>query len=200
MGCEQKMELDLAKQKEEFLNLCRSKINRDGLDDLLGWLADEKKSDFFTAPASTRYHGAYAGGLCQHSLDVYEYAQKLTFLLPTPINDESLVISTLFHDVCKVKLYGTEYRNQKINGEWQSVPFYKTEEAFPFGGHGSKSVFLVQWFMKLKAEEAVAINCHMGFADGNSSTVRDVSNAFHRYPLAWIVHVADEAATYLLDR
>ena len=191
------MELNLEAQKEQFLSICRSMIHREGLENLLDWLS---KADFFTAPASTKYHGAYAGGLCQHSLDVYDYAKKLAFLSPAPISEESLCIATLFHDVCKVNLYKTDRRNQKINGEWQEVPYYTIEERFHFGGHGSKSVYQVQWFMKLTQEEAVAINCHMGFSDGSAATVRDVSNAYQQFSLAWIVHVADEAATYLLDR
>ena len=131
---------------------------------------------------------------------MYDYAQKLAFLSPVPISDESLAIATLFHDVCKCNLYKTDYRNQKINGEWKQVPVFVTEERFHFGGHGSKSVYQVQYFMKLEPAEAVAINCHMGFSDGSSTTVRDVSNAYQDYPLAWITHAADEAATYLLER
>ncbi len=191
------MELNLDEQKERFLAICRENIHRDGLEDLLNWLC---KSDFFTAPASTHFHGAYVGGLCQHSLDVYDYLKKVAFLSPMEISEESLVITALFHDLCKVRLYKTDKRNQKINGEWQEVPYYTIEEKYHFGGHGSKSVFLVQQFMKLKADEAAAINCHMGFADGGSSTVRDVSNAYSQFSLAWLVHVADEAATYLLKR
>ncbi len=191
------MELNLEDQKRCFLELCRSTIHRDGLEALLAWLV---KADFFEAPASTRYHGAYAGGLCQHSLDVYEYAKKLVFLSPVPISDESLAIASLFHDVCKCNLYKTEYRNQKINGEWQQVPVFVTDERFHFGGHGSKSVYLVQYFMKLEPVEATAINCHMGFSDGSSTTIRDVGNAYQDNPLAWIIHIADEAATYLLKR
>ena len=191
------MELNLEQQKEQFLDICRNTIHRDGLEDLLDWLM---KADFFTAPASTKYHGAYAGGLCQHSLDVYEYAKKLAVLTSVEYNNESLCIASLFHDVCKVNMYKIDYKNQKINGEWQSVPYYTVDERFHFGGHGSKSVYQVQYFMKLTKEEAVAINCHMGFADGSSATVRDVSNAYQDFPLAWILHAADEAATYLLNR
>ncbi len=102
------MELNLEEQKQRFLDICRSTIQRDGLDVLLDWLC---KADFFQAPASTKYHGAYVGGLCQHSLDVYEYAQKLAFLSPVSISAESLAIASLFHDVCKCNMYKTEYRN-----------------------------------------------------------------------------------------
>jgi len=168
-----------------------------GLEDLLAWMS---KADFFTAPASTKYHGGYAGGLCQHSIDVYQYAKRLTFLMPKAPTEESVAIAALFHDLCKVNLYKMDKRNQKINGEWQEVPYYVVDEKFHFGGHGSKSVFLIQQFMKLTTEEAAAINCHMGFSDGSPSVIRDVGNAYSQFHLAWITHIADEAATFLLDR
>lgn len=191
------MELNIEAQKQEFLTICRSCIQREGLENLLSWL---EKSDFFTAPASTHFHGNYAGGLCQHSIDVYQYAKRLLLLADRAPSEESVAIACLFHDLCKVNLYKVEKRNQKINGEWKEVPYYVADEKFHFGGHGSKSVFLAQTFMKLKTEEAAAINCHMGFSDGNPSTVRDVGSVYHQFPLAWIVHVADEAATFLLAR
>ena len=120
--------------------------------------------------------------------------------MPKAPSEESVAISTLFHDLCKVNLYKMDKKNQKINGEWKEVPYYVVDEKFHFGGHGSKSVFLIQQFMKLTTEEAAAINCHMGFSDGSASVVRDVSNAYHQFPLAFITHVADEAATFLLER
>lgn len=187
---------DLEKQKQEFLTLCRENIKRDGLEDLLGWL---QKSDFFTAPASTRYHGAYEGGLCEHSLDVYHMAKKAIAGYELELTEESVVVATLFHDLCKVNFHKKDVRNQKINGTWQEVPCYTIEEKYCFGGHGSKSVYLVQQFMKLKTDEAAAINCHMGATSGGDS-VRDTSNAYSAFPLAWITHIADEAATYLLKR
>ena len=134
---------DLEKQKQEFLTLCRENIKRDGLEDLLGWL---QKSDFFTAPASTRYHGAYEGGLCEHSLDVYHMAKKAIAGYELELTEESVVVATLFHDLCKVNFYKKDVRNQKINGTWQEVPCYTIEEKYCFGGHGSKSVYLVQQF------------------------------------------------------
>ena len=157
---------DLEKQKQEFLTLCRENIKRDGLEDLLGWL---QKSDFFTAPASTRYHGAYEGGLCEHSLDVYHMAKKAIAGYELELTEESVVVATLFHDLCKVNFYKKDVRNQKINGTWQEVPCYTIEEKYCFGGHGSKSVYLVQQFMKLKTDEAAAINCHMGATSGGDS-------------------------------
>lgn len=189
--------MDLEAQKQEFLALCRENIHRDGLEDLLDWL---QRADFFTAPASTRYHGAYEGGLCEHSLDVYRMALKGMKGYDLELDIESVTISTLFHDLCKVNFYKKDIRNQKINGVWTEVPCYTIEEKFVFGGHGGKSVFLVQQFMKLKTTEAAAINCHMGATPGGDA-VRDSSNAYASgNSLAWITHIADEAATYLLNR
>ena len=96
------MELNIEAQKQEFLTICRASIQREGLEDLLEWLC---KADFFTAPASTHYHGSYPGGLCQHSIDVYQYARRLLFLMPSAPSEESVAISCLFHDLCKVNMY-----------------------------------------------------------------------------------------------
>jgi hypothetical protein len=183
--------------KQEFLSIVERDIDRVGISGLIEWL---KNTDFFTAPASTRFHGAHEGGLVLHSLNVYSQLKKLCKWYECDASDESIAIVALFHDLCKVNLYRVDKRNQKINGEWQEVPYYVIDEKFHFGGHGSKSVFLVQQFMKLTTEEAAAINCHMGFSDGNPNAIRDVGNAYGQFPLAWITHVADEAATFLLER
>lgn len=160
------------------------------------WL---NKSDFYVAPASRSYHGSFSGGLLQHSLNVYNEFMRLLPIYPevekTIHSPETILIITLFHDLCKVNFYGTEKRNRKNErGQWESYDAYKIEEKFKYGGHGSKSVFIVQNFIKLLPEEAVAINCHMGAWDGNAQSV---GSAFEAYPLAWLLHVADEAATYI---
>ena len=182
--------------KEKFLEIYRSYILRPGSKELLEWLED---SDFFEAPASTRFHGSYEGGLCEHSIHVWEELVRLLKAYPEiKVSGETAAIVTLLHDLCKVGCYKTELRNVKEGNVWVKRPFYKFEEDFCYGGHGSKSVFLVQRFMKLTEDEAVAINCHMGpwdRAPGDYS----VGNAFERYPLAWLVHVADESATYIRE-
>lgn len=179
--------------KERFLSLCQS-VNREGISELVKWL---EENDFYTCPASTRFHGAYPGGLLEHSLNVYDETKRLLSVYPEiNVSEESVVISALFHDLCKVNLYATEKRNRKNeNGQWESYDAYTHNEKFCFGGHGSKSVFLVQHFIKLTPEEAVAINCHMSCWDGN----KDVGNAFEQFPFAWLLHVADESATYIKE-
>ena len=107
-----------------------------------------------------------------------------------------MIISSLFHDLCKANFYTVEKRNRKNDeGRWESYDAYNIKEKFCYGGHGSKSVFILQQFIKLTPEEAVAINCHMSCWDGN----KEVSNAYQQCPFAWLLHVADESATYIKE-
>lgn len=185
---------NIEENKKRFISLCSEKIKRDGMDGLLDYLA---KSDFFTSPASTRFHLAQPGGLLQHSLNVYDELLRLLAAYPEiKLSDESAVIVALFHDLCKANMYASERRNRKNeNGQWEQYDAYTINEKFHFGGHGSKSVFILQNYIKLLPEEAVAINCHMASWDGN----KDVGAAFEQFPAAWLLHVADEAACYVLE-
>lgn len=188
-----------------------SSVNRRGVDDFLKWLTDPKKSDFFTAPASTKYHGAYQGGLAQHSLDVYyrllhnvakEQAFARSFDISRPadyvdgITKENVIVTALTHDLCKVHFYKWDTKNKKQpDGSWDQVPFITIEEEFPFG-HGEKSVYIAQSFFRLTREEAIAIRYHMGDYANDKNTSRPHEN----YPLAALLHIADVEATYLTDR
>ena len=179
-------------EKEKFIELCRA-IERPGADKLLDWL---ETTDFYTAPASTRYHGAVPGGLLNHSLNVYEEFRRLLNAYPEiECSDESAIICPLMHDFCKINFYAVEKRNRKNEqGIWESYDAYTIDEKFCFGGHGSKSVYLIQHFMPLSPEEATAINCHMGAFDNEY-----VGKSYEQFPLAWVLHVADEAATYITE-
>ena len=173
-----------------FKEIYNEYIERDGSAELLEWL---ENSDFFTAPASTRFHECYAGGLAEHSANVFNELIRLLKAYPeVKVTAETAAIVSLLHDVCKVNCYKTEYRNKKNEyGQWVQVPFYTFQEDFAYGGHGSKSVYIVQKFMKLTDDEAVAINCHMGVESGNFA----VNDAFRAYPLAFLLHTADMAST-----
>ena len=182
--------------RERFLELYRQYIKRPGSEALLTWI---ENSDFFEAPASTRFHGDHAGGLCEHSVNVWEELVRLLRAYPEiKTTGETVAIISLLHDLCKVGCYKTELRNKKENGVWKSVPFYTFQEDFCYGGHGSKSVFLIQNCMPLTEEEAVAINCHMGFADRSPGDY-SLGNAYGQFPLAWLLHVADESAAYIRE-
>lgn len=187
------------KEWDEFKEIVSENIHREGIDDLMTWIDG---TDFKTAPSSTRYHGACDGGLVRHSLRVYKNLLDLTrhyatqFPEVADIKQESVAIVSLFHDICKIGCYKRDTRNVKDErGVWHKVPCYKFDEDFSFGGHGSKSMFLVQNFMHLEPEEAAAINCHMGAYD--MTTYSNPSNVFSRNPLAFLLHVADMTATHM---
>lgn len=179
--------------KERFIDLCH-RVSRDGMESLLNYL---ESSDFYTAPASARYHGSHVGGLLDHSLNVYDELVRLSKAYPeVTLSEETIIVISLFHDLCKVNLYISERRNRKNSeGQWEQYDAYTYDEKLHYGGHGSKSVFILQNYIKLSAEEAVAINCHMGAWDGN----KDVGAAFEQFPVAWLLHVADEGATYIKE-
>ena len=188
--------------KNEFKSIVNAKISRDGIEDLMQWL---EGTDFFTAPASTRFHGSYEGGLVEHSLAVYKRMVQFADYFNQEMygdmwehewSEETLAIIALFHDFCKIGTYKTELRWRKdAQQRWEQYPTYKKEEDFNFGGHGSKSLYLIQNFLSLEPQEAVAINCHMGQFD--STIYSNPSPAFEQFPLAWLLHIADEAATYI---
>lgn len=177
----------------KFKGIVLRNIFREGITDLMDWL---DSTDFYTAPASTKYHGAYEGGLLEHSIGVYERLRELADWYKKDISPESIAIVALFHDLCKVDTYKTEMRWRKNDrNQWEQYPVFVRQEDFAYGGHGSKSVYLIQNFMRLNPDEASAINCHMGAWD--KSDYGNPSEVFERNTLAWLLHVADEADTYL---
>ena len=183
--------------KQKFIEYYQANIHREGADRLLEWL---QTTDFFTAPASTRYHCACPSGLVQHSVNVYEVMMEKHFD-PETDSAESFALCALLHDVCKAQFYKISTRNVKNEktGQWEKVPYYTIEDAFPYG-HGEKSVFLIERFMKLKVEEAVAIRWHMGgFDDAARGGCFAISEAYDKYPLAVKLHIADLEATYLME-
>ena len=188
--------------REEFIELYREHIHREGADALLDYL--ENKSDFFSAPASAKFHGSYAGGLCDHSVNVYhclaDYLERsrVQELYGLEYPPESVAVAALLHDVCKIGCYKAGSRNVKgPDGKWQAVPTFFYEDKLPYG-HGEKSVYILSGFMRLTREEAMAIRWHMGFSGGEDS--RLVGQALQQYPLAFALSVADMEATYFLEK
>lgn len=188
-------------KREEFLRILQENVQREGVNELVAYLTG-KKSQFFTSPASTRYHGAYEGGLCEHSVNVYHAlkrfwsSQAKEYNLPQ-VSEESLAIVALLHDICKDSCYKLGTRNVKDeNGTWQKVPTYTFDDPLPYG-HGEKSVYVLSGFIKLTREEAFAIRYHMGFS--NEDNKSNVGKVFEMYPLAFALSVADMMATYWVE-
>ena len=201
----------IAQNKQEFINICRQEIDRPGLEKLLEYLED---SDFFTAPSSTQFHLNEKGGLCKHSLNVYRTAVQIYETTVRPailsgvspfteeISKESIAIATLFHDLCKTKIYHEAEKWRKDeNGRWESYLGYELKDDFPFG-HGEKSVFLIERFMRLKVEEAIAIRWHMGAWRLNQDDNEEKQNykaATDRFPLVTILQTADTLAARIIE-
>ena len=183
--------------KQEFTDIYTQNVTREGSAELLKWL---ETTDFFTAPASTKYHCACENGLVQHSVSVYKVMMEKHFNEETD-NPESFAICGLLHDLCKAQFYKTATRNVKNEkGQWEPVPYYTIEDAFPYG-HGEKSVFLIERFLRLKPAEAIAIRWHMGgFDESVKGGSFGVSGAFEKYPLAVKLHLADLESTYLREQ
>ena len=186
--------------KEEFVNLLRSS-EREGIEDLIKFL---EKSDFYTAPASTRYHGSYKGGLLEHSLNVYK---TLLDVVKLPIFAEkckdikfsSLIITALLHDRCKAYYYAEDTRNvkNKETGQWEQVPYYTVDDKIPYG-HGEKSVMMISEYIKLSPEEKAAIRFHMGFSEPKE-LYNALGSAFEKYPLAMALHFSDLISSHLIE-
>lgn len=189
--------MDIEGNKNDFLDICQKNIKRKGIDEVLDYL--EEETDFFEAPASSRFHLACKGGLCEHSLNVFsrllkEYRNE--YGQPDDERLESLTIISLFHDICKANFYKEDTRNVKVDGVWTKVPYYSIDEKISLG-HGEKSVILLLTHgLELTLEEIVAINSHMGFSDNR---VRggdwSVVNEWENYPVAMLLHIADLKAS-----
>lgn len=192
------------KNRERFIRLCQDNISRKGVFDLISVL---ENSDFFVAPCSTRFHLCCQGGLCQHSLDVYDELIKLALTQNIDIDNyeirESLTIIALFHDLCKVDFYGTELKNVKEGSQWVQRMAYVVKDMLPLG-HGEKSLFFISRYMTLTSVEALAIRWHMGgFDNAVKGGEQAMNNALARVDLAPIyitlLHCADMIATHIAE-
>jgi len=195
---------EIQNNKETILELIDTHITRPGIDKLKEWLIN---SDFFSAPASTRYHLSCAGGLALHSLNVYhrllkEITSEYGRLESSPYSIENVAITALFHDVCKVDFYETYTRNVKNDstGKWEKQLCYNINDQLPIE-HSAKSQYIIRSFISLTRDESVAILSHMGAFDkavlGGSFTI---SEAFRKFELALLLHVADLKATSIDEK
>lgn len=186
--------------KERFIEIYNTYIKREGAAKLLDYLLS---SDFFTAPASARFHSSYEGGLVDHSVNVYDClnsylkSPRTVDIIGTQYSDESIAIVSLLHDLCKIDVYKKGFRNVKDEkGAWQRVDTFEYDDKMPYG-HGEKSVYIISGYMRLTREEAFAIRYHMGYS--STEDPRNVSAAFEMFPLAFALSTADSEATYFVE-
>ena len=184
--------------KEEFIELLKS-VNREGIDKLISYI---ERTDFFKAPASTRFHGNYESGLLEHSLNVYKILKEKLLHKPyselIKVSEDTIILITLLHDICKTNYYIVDYRNKKnADGFWVKYPYYTVDDTIPYG-HGEKSVMMISKFVELNMEEMYAIRWHMGFTEPKE-LYNTISNVYEKFPLALALHEADLEATYLLE-
>ena len=197
------------RNRERFERLMAG-VKRPGIENLMNYI---RRSDFFTAPASTQFHLACQGGLLQHSLNVYDALDAELHWQAEPgggesglytvcgrpvarILRDSAIIMGLLHDLCKTNFYTVEMRNRKIDGKWVQVPAYTIDDKVPYG-HGEKSVMMIEQFMRLRPEERYAIRWHMGFSD--AADIRTVGQAIEKYPAVWALHDADIKASKFME-
>lgn len=195
---------------ERFERLLRS-TNRDGIENLISFI---QKSDFYTAPASTRFHSCHEGGLLEHSLYVYDRL-KIKFedelwKSKANISEDNIIISALLHDLTKANFYGTEIRNKKVYSEtgsksdsngrfdWVSAPVYIVDDTHHPLGHGEGSAIMAMSFITLKPVELYMIRFHMLFSEPKE-LYRTISFALKKYPAILAISEADLEATYLLE-
>jgi hypothetical protein len=192
----------MTEKAKEFIEIYNQYITREGAEKLLEYL-QSKQSDFFTAPASQRYHGAFEGGLVEHSVNVYHCLkaylarERVREVYGLAYEEESIAIAALLHDICKINCYKPGTRNVKDErGTWHTVPTYEYDDKLPYG-HGEKSVYILTGFLRLTREESFAIRYHMGFSGIEDK--RNIGQALEQFPLAFALNVADMEATYFLE-
>lgn len=194
----------IEKNYHKFKKFLKGYVSRDGVDKLIEWL---DTTDMKIAPASTKYHGAYAGGLVEHCLDTFTRMftlMKFDYNDEIPYDKESIAIVSLLHDLDKVNKYELSMRNVKDeNGQWTQVPFYAYKQTFDklvFGTHAENSMFIADSFLHLNYEEKMAILAHMGGANYEEKDVARVEIDCHRISaLAYYLHEADYYSTCRLE-
>lgn len=180
--------------KEIIIETLRT-VNRDGIESLIKFL---EESDFFTAPASTKYHGNYEGGLAEHSMNVYQIFKRKVAAYKVNVPMDSIIIAGLMHDICKVNFYKKGVKNVKENGAWIQKEIWEVKDQFPLG-HGEKSLLILRQYINLTVQEMLLIRWHMGGFEPEGNRVH-MYNAIEVEPAIILLHAADLESSYLLER
>lgn len=199
---------DSITNKNKLIQLLRS-TNREGIEQVIQNL---EELGFFEAPASSNHHLSIPGGLVLHSLNVCELSLKIKtqLLLLKPemdsqIKDESIIITSLLHDVCKAEIYKPAIKKRKMqSGFWQEYQGYEVDYSrFPMG-HGEKSVIrLLQWGLKMSEDEMLAIRWHMAAWDlpfQSYESKENINKASEKCPLLKLIQAADGLASGIIEK
>jgi hypothetical protein len=171
------------------------------MDNMIDFLVNE--SDYFTAPASTKYHLAHEGGLAEHSLLVYDALVKLNNAFGTEIHEHKMITTALLHDLAKTGFYVSQQKWRKDDHDrWESYTAWTVEDTHPLG-HGTKSLYLIEKYLDLDTDEAAAVVFHMGcWTAGITSDYplgRSFNAAADRYPLVVLLGTADWLSSRLVE-
>lgn len=189
---------DINSVKQQILDILKN-VKRKNIESVINFLVE---GDFFTAPASTRFHGNFEGGLAEHSLNVYEIFKRKNEIYDLGLSEDTVTIVSLLHDICKVDFYTVYDKNVNIakageKPKWIKTPAYGVNDLFPVG-HGEKSVIILQRLIALTREEVILIRWHMGGYEAKEN-LNTISTAWNIYKAGVALHTADLESSYILE-
>lgn len=185
----------MTENSKKFIELLQT-CKRDGIRDLLDFL--EAGTDFFTAPASSKYHNNIEGGLVDHCLQVYDHFSIKMISYDT--ERETRIICSLLHDLCKINTYKKGFKwvkNEETGYQWKKQVCWNIEDKLPLP-HGTKSLYYIQQFIKLSEIEALIIAYHMGAPELPERY--QFFNVCQKYPVVMLFHHADHQASLLSEK
>ncbi|MFC1754496.1 hypothetical protein ACFL96_14065 [Thermoproteota archaeon] len=168
-------------------------VKREGMKEFVTTL--EKHTDYFTAPASTKYHLNCEGGLLQHHFNVFSALADCNERLKLGIPKDTIIITGLLHDACKV------FRYIRDGDEWVFNPEHKDK------GHSLLSIERIKKFIPLTPEEEQMIKFHMGLFGakecveaGGEYSVSEMHEAIKEFRTVQVLASCDMMATIMEDR
>lgn len=168
-------------------------VNRDGIEKLIQYIRD---NGFFEAPCSGGYHLAHEGGLAEHSLNVYKIAKQICETFEVNVEQNSLILVSLLHDLGKIGQYGKPYYVPNIlksGKQSESKPYETNKDLLP-EDHEIRSVEIAGRFIELTEEESWVIKMHNGLYGTFKYQIQG-----HETPLYLIIHFADMWASRVLE-
>lgn len=189
-------EEQIKQNEQEYTNLLLS-TERKGIDGLLRHL--QTNTDFFTAPASSKFHNNFSGGLALHCLNVYKNFKALLDLKQIQMDEDSIIITSLLHDICKCNYYVKEQRNRKKDGKWESYDVWASSKSLSIPlPHSARSVRMLRGFIQIKFIEELVIFYHMGPFGGEDFEYRNLLKQVNgQYPQTLLFYTADLISSYL---